>query len=80
MKNTPDKLYKIGEVAKMFKISISTLRHYETIGLLKPEYIDFKSGYRYYGIRQFESLNIIKYLRVLDMPIETIKSFLLNRE
>ncbi len=73
-------LYKIGEVAKMFKISVSNLRHYEKNGLLVPEYIDEESGYRYYGFRQFEKLNIIKYLRVLDMPIKSIKDFLQNRE
>ena len=34
-----------------------------------------KSSYRYYGIRQFEVLNTIRYLRVLDMPLEQIARF-----
>lgn len=42
-------LFGIGEVAKMFHLSVSSLRHYENIGLLKPEYIAPGSGYRYYG-------------------------------
>ena len=39
-----------------------------------------KSSYRYYGIRQFEVLNTIRYLRVLDMPLEQIADFLANRD
>lgn len=34
------KLFLIGEVAKMFHISMGTLRHYEQAGLLEPEYTD----------------------------------------
>lgn len=74
------KLFKIGEVAKMFHISMGTLRHYEQAGLLQPEYIDVQTGYRYYGIRQFEVLNTIRYLRVLDMPLAEIADFLQNRD
>ena len=63
------KLFLIGEVAKMFHISMGTLRHYEQAGLLTPEYTDPDTGYRYYGTRQFELLNTIRYLRVLDFPL-----------
>ncbi len=51
MKVPKSNLYKIGEVAKMFNLSISTLRHYEKIGLLTPEFTYSESGYRYYGIK-----------------------------
>lgn len=72
-------LFKIGEIAKMFHLSVGTLRHYEKNGLIKPDYIDENSGYRYYSTQQFEVLNTIRYLRTLDMPLEKIKEFLLNR-
>ncbi len=74
------KLFQIGEISKLFNISVSTLRHYEKIGLLSPEYTDPESGYRYYGIRQFEPLNTIRYLRALDMPLDEISEFLQNRD
>lgn len=45
-----DKLFRIGEMAKLFHMSMSTLRHYENIGLLKPEMVDQKNGYRYYSV------------------------------
>lgn len=73
-------LFQIGDVAKMFHLSVGSLRHYEKIGLVTPEYIDRETGYRYYSTRQFECLNTIRYLRVLDMPLPQIASFLKNRD
>lgn len=72
-------LFPIGEVSKLFHISVSSLRHYEHIGLLKPEYISPNSGYRYYSVSQFEILNTIRYLRALDMPLAEIEDFLKNK-
>jgi DNA-binding transcriptional MerR regulator len=73
-------LFPIGEVSKLFHISVSSLRHYENIGLLTPEYISPDSGYRYYGTEQFEVLNTIRYLRALDMPLLEIEDFLKNKD
>ena len=41
-----DKYFSIGEVSKITGLSIDRLRNYDKIGLLKPSYIDPKSGYR----------------------------------
>lgn len=73
-------LFSIGDVAQLFHLSVSSLRHYETIGLLTPEYTDPATGYRYYGPRQFEVLNTIRYLRALDMPLGQSRAFLRNRD
>ncbi len=73
-------LLQIGDVAKMFNLSVGTLRHYEKIGLVSPEYVDKETGYRYYSTRQFECLNTIRYLRVLDMPLSHISALLKNRD
>lgn len=73
-------LFPIGDVAKLFHISVSSLRHYENVGLLTPEKTDPNTGYRYYSARQFEVLNTIRYLRALDMPLTEIADFLQNRE
>lgn len=73
-------LFSIGDVAKLFHLSVSSLRHYENMGLIAPEYTDPNSGYRYYSARQFEMLNSIRYLRALDMPLTEIADFLNNRD
>ena len=78
MKN--NELFQIGEVSRLFHVSVSILRHYDKIGLLKPEFTDEETGYRYYSTRQFECLNTIRYLRALDMPLEQIAGFLENRD
>ena len=74
------KLFGIGDIARLFHVSVSTLRHYENEGLLMPEYTDPRTGYRYYSPRQFEVLNTIRYLRVLDMPLAEIADFLGKRD
>lgn len=73
-------LFQIGDVAKTFNLSVGSLRHYEEAGLLKPEFVDKNTGYRYYSVRQFETLNTIRYLRMLDMPLKEIADFLSNRD
>lgn len=73
-------LFRIGEVAKLFHLSISSLRHYEDIDLLRPAYIDKATGYRYYGLQQFEMLNTIRYLRALDMKLPDIRDFLQHKD
>ena len=73
-------LFKIGDVAKLFNISVSTLRYYEKLGLVIPEEVDKDTGYRYYSTDQFESLNTLRYLRLLDTPLESIQDFYKGRD
>ncbi|MBX4262216.1 MerR family transcriptional regulator (plasmid) [Clostridium estertheticum] len=73
-------LFTIGEMAKLFDINIRSLRYYDEINLLKPEYTDKVTEYRYYSTKQFEILNTIKYLRALDMPIAKILNFFKYRD
>ena len=74
------KLFSIGEMARLFHLSVSSIRHYERCGLIAPEYVDPDTGYRYYSPRQFEPFNTIRYLRALDMPLDEIEDFLHDRE
>ena len=48
-------LYQIGEVARLFHLSISLLRHYDKTGLVTPEYTDPDTGYRYYSCLLYTS-------------------------
>ena len=73
-------LFSIGQTAKLFDMNIRTLRYYDQIGLLEPEFVNDETGYRYYSSAQFERLNTIKYLRALDVPIERIAAFFEDRD
>ena len=75
-----EELFQIGEVAKLYHVSVGTLRHYEQAGLLKPEYTDPDTGYRYYSVRQFEQLTNIRYLRALGLPLQEIATHMQNRD
>ncbi len=82
-------MYSIGQFSKLTKTTIAALRFYDKTGLLKPEYTDENSGYRYYSSSQLNDLQKIISLRQIGMPIESIKecinsdderSFLLERQ
>lgn len=72
--------FTIGEISRLFNVKIATLRYYDEIGLLKPQYKDEQTNYRYYSTQQFERLNSIKYLRALDVPISKLLDFFNYRE
>jgi len=63
----------IGQMAALNHVSVQTLRYYDKIGLLKPVFVDDKTGYRYYSINQSAKLDMIQYLKCLGMPLKTIK-------
>ncbi|MDK8642136.1 MerR family DNA-binding transcriptional regulator [Niallia taxi] len=70
--------FSIGETAKLNNITIQTLRYYDKLGIFKPDYTDPSNGYRYYHISQFFYLDIIKYLKSIQTPLEEIKQIILN--
>ena len=51
------KLFQIGDMAKLFHISVSSLRYYESLGLLTPERVDPDTGYRDDSVRQYHTLS-----------------------
>lgn len=67
--------FTIGEVSKIFNISIDTLRYYDKIKLFSPQHKG-ENGYRYYYLSQFDTLATIKILRALGVSIEEITSLL----
>ncbi|MGN0484595.1 MAG: MerR family transcriptional regulator [Lachnospiraceae bacterium] len=69
----------ISELAKLRKTTTATLRYYDQIGLLKPDYVSPETGYRYYTIFQYEKLGTILELRSLGMPIDQILEYFHER-
>lgn len=74
-----ESLFTIGEVAKLFNLSVKTLRYYESKNLLNPIYINEKSGYRYYSRNQFLNLDLIKCFRKVGMSIEETKDLIYSQ-
>ncbi|MBM6668528.1 MerR family transcriptional regulator [Lacrimispora saccharolytica] len=68
----------ITELAKLKQITSETLRHYDRIGLLKPDHIS-ESGHRYYSIRQYERLGTILELKKIGMSLKEIQEYFNNR-
>ncbi|NTW96617.1 MAG: MerR family transcriptional regulator [Erysipelotrichaceae bacterium] len=64
-------MLKIGDFSRIGQVSIRMLRHYDQIGLLKPDLIDESTGYRSYSIDQLPRLNRIIFLK--DMGFSLIE-------
>ncbi|SMC32161.1 MerR family transcriptional regulator [Sporomusa malonica] len=70
-------MYSIGQIAKKFKLSRSTLLYYESIGLLASSGRT-KSNYREYSEDEAQHLEQICAYRETGLPLETIKKILLG--
>ena len=64
--------FKIGEFSRLGRVTVRTLRHYEKIGLLKPEIVDMWTGYRYYSPGQLQKLLSIVQLKQLGFSLAEI--------
>ncbi|WP_281658830.1 MerR family transcriptional regulator [Halobacillus sp. Cin3] len=71
--------FRIGEMARLFQISASTLRYYDQIGLFRPGYVDSETQYRYYNFEQFVVLDTIIFLKKNGFSIDDIHHQLANR-
>ena len=63
----------IGKVANLYGITVQTLRHYDKIGLFRPEVINPETGYRYYSLEQLRQLEYILFLRRLGFSLQEIE-------
>lgn len=65
-------MYKIGEFSKIVDLPVRTLRYYDECGILKPEYTDTFSGYRYYTLDNVYEAEMIKLLKSVDFSLEEV--------
>ena len=68
--------FLISEFAKLRGININSLRYYEKLGLLKPAYVDQRTGYRYYAAEQLPLLNNIILCVQLGIPLKEMVEYL----
>ncbi len=69
-------MYKIGELSKLCKLPVKTLRYYDSEGLLVPDMIDEFTGYRYYSAAKLADCNRIIALKELGFSLEEIRKHL----
>ena len=67
---------KIGEFADLNGVTAKLLRHYDEIGLLKPDGVDGENGYRSYNPDQSHTLNWILILKELGFALGDIRVLL----
>jgi DNA-binding transcriptional MerR regulator len=66
-------LLKIGDFARIARVSARTLHHYDDIGLFQPAHVDAFTAYRYYTLEQLPRLNRILALRDLGLSLDQVR-------
>lgn len=73
-----DEYLSIGQIAKLNNVSVQTLRHYEKLGLMSPSYINSDTGYRYYSMKDFITIGLIKQCKAMGLSLNEIKEVIAN--
>ncbi|MFB6888818.1 MerR family transcriptional regulator [Kitasatospora sp. NPDC056327] len=71
-----DDFLTIGRFARLCRLSVKQLRHYDDTGLLPPARVDPGTGYRYYTAAQARDALTVALLRDLDVPLAVIAATL----
>ena len=69
-------MLKIGEFARICRVSTHTLRYYDSEGILCPDLIDPSTGYRYYAPEKIEDFRRIQIYQEAGFALEEIKILL----
>ncbi len=67
-------MIKIGDFAKMFDVSLKTIRFYEEKGLLSPALVDVYTGYRYFDEKNIEEMKTILAYKSLGFELSEISN------
>jgi DNA-binding transcriptional MerR regulator len=70
----------IGDFSQATRLSAKALRFYHREGLLAPAAIDPDNGYRLYAPEQIADAQVIRRLRDLEVPVDTIREILQARD
>lgn len=65
----------IGDFSRLSRVSPRMLRHYDELGLLRPEAVG-ENGYRYYRQEQLADLVRIQWLKDYGFPLSDIRELL----
>jgi DNA-binding transcriptional MerR regulator/effector-binding domain-containing protein len=65
-------MFAIGDFARLGRVSVRMLRHYDALGLLVPARVDPSTGYRSYAAAQLSRLNRIIALKDLGFTLRQV--------
>ncbi len=66
----------ISRFAVLTGLSAKTLRYHDEIQLLRPEHVDERTGYRFYGVAQIQRAVHIRRWRELNLPIHEVRALI----
>jgi effector-binding domain-containing protein len=66
-------MIRIGDFSRLTRVTVKALRHYDTLGLFKPVFVDEESGYRYYAAAQLPDLHRVLALKDAGFSLDEIK-------
>ncbi len=69
-------MLKIGDFSKLSRVTIKTLRYWDDIGLLKPDFVNSENGYRYYSVEKLLLVQKILSMKELGLYLEDIQKIL----
>jgi DNA-binding transcriptional MerR regulator len=69
-------VFRIGDFARLSRVSIRMLRHYDAVGLLRPAVVDQRTGYRFYAADQLPRLHRILALKDLGFRLDELAPLL----
>ena len=69
-------MYRIGEFSQITELPIKTIRYYDEIGILKPNFVDPFTKYRMYDLENLEDCKKIILLKRFEFTLEEIKTML----
>ena len=72
-------MYTTGEIAKLCGVSVRTVQYYDTRGILVPGTLS-EGGRRLYSEDDLNKMKIICFLRSLELPIDSIKELLSDKD
>ena len=71
--------FTTGQLAKMAKVSVRTIRFYDSKNLLKPSFTDEDTGTRFYTRDDFLKLEQVLLYKYLGFSIEEIKELIITK-
>ncbi|HIX40666.1 MAG TPA: MerR family DNA-binding transcriptional regulator [Candidatus Desulfovibrio intestinigallinarum] len=68
-------LLRIGDLSSLTGVNIKTLRYYDEIGVLPPQYVNPENGYRYYAPRQALLVDLLRFCTLTGIPLKEFSDF-----